>query len=494
MPKEIKRSFIKEGFILLIIFWIISFSLIFYSYCTDIKRQINLETELMKSQSELITRTVRHEIHQAIADLTWYATNKNLSGQSFLDASHLPEKTLNKMLNHKQKYANFIIFDLEGSLIKRLDNENHPVLIAGAPERLSVAKLNLLLGRGRGQVLVEFRHSGEVGLYTVSSDLKSILYMSLELEDFYDLKESIEKSFSYHVNVATPESKLFKNILSENQEFCDLEDCSGLHTLSGGDHEMYRKSVSIAVWSCLPCTETLPYGVKGLTWIDEAGNQLDTILAVSVLSGAPLDEIRMNSQNEMKSILIYVLLIQSVAAMVLGYVYHKYKQAQYALKIQATRDRLTGFLNRWAGTEVLLNHMALADRNNQPLTIAFVDIDKLKDVNDRFGHDDGDRLILLVAEALKKYVREADSHVRVGGDEFFLIFPNCDSKKAKDILERALKWIDEVNVSKQFPWKANFSYGLSKYHPGSKIAPDELIHQADKNMYLHKRSKGAYKE
>jgi diguanylate cyclase (GGDEF)-like protein len=494
MPKQIKRSFIKEGFILLLIFWIISFLLIFYNYCTNIDRQINLEIELMKSQSELITRTVRHEVHQAIGDLSWYATNKSLNGGSYSDVSHLPQKSLSNMLDYKQKYVSLIVFDLDGRLLKRVDNRNHPVLIAGAPDHLSKNKLDLLSGRGDGQILVEFRESGEVGLYSPSSDAKSIIYISLQLEDFYDLKESVEQSFNYHVNVVTAQSPLFESIVGIDQQTCDLENCTGMHTLSGSEQEIYRKSNGIIVWSCLPCTESLPYGVEKLIWIDQSGHQLETILAVSILSGAPLEALKLNSQNEMKGILINVLLIQSVAAMVLGYVYHKYKAAQYALKVQATRDGLTGFLNRWAGIELLINHMALADRNKQPLTIAFIDIDKLKSVNDQFGHDDGDRLIMLVAEALKKFVREADSHVRIGGDEFFLILPNCDSERANDILNRALKWIDEVNKSKQFRWKADFSYGLSKYKPGSQMTPDELIHQADKNMYLHKRSKRAYKE
>ncbi len=489
MPKKASRNFAREGFILLAAFWIISFIIIFYNYCTNIDRKYDMEVELMKSQSELITRTVRHEINQAVGDLSWYATNKSTKEGTHVDVSHLSEEALSDMLSFKDKYEKLMVFSLDGNVMMNIENKTHAVLLDDTKGTFTKEKLDLLeIGSDEKSVLVEFMKSGHVGLYILSSDLKSVIYLSIELGDFYDLKESVENSFHYHVRVETTNSTLFESVEQAFEE-CEMNHPSDESCLHFGETHVLRSDKSILVWSCLPCLEEMPYGVSKIIWMDESGVPLRNILGVSSLSGHPFDAIRMGAQKEFESVILVVFLINGIAAMILGYVYRKYRSTQNELREQATRDGLTGFLNRWAGTEVLINQMAMADRNDAALTISFVDIDGLKSVNDLYGHDDGDRLIKLIAEALKKYVREADSLVRIGGDEFFIIFPNCEGEKVNDILSRSLNWLDEINRSGPFEWKADFSYGLSRYSPNSSMTPDELVRRADQNMYLHKRSK-----
>lgn len=102
----------------------------------------------------------------------------------------------------------------------------------------------------------------------------------------------------------------------------------------------------------------------------------------------------------------------------------------------ARTDYRTGALNSRAFQEFAEREMARADRNHKPFTVAYVDLDDFKSVNDRHGHAAGDAILQAVSETIMENVRGSDVFARIGGDEFALLLPECGSDYAPKVLER----------------------------------------------------------
>jgi diguanylate cyclase (GGDEF)-like protein len=107
-----------------------------------------------------------------------------------------------------------------------------------------------------------------------------------------------------------------------------------------------------------------------------------------------------------------------------------------ALVRQAIRDPLTGCFSRRSGEELLELQFALARRSGAPFSVAFIDLDRFKQVNDGYGHEAGDALLRQTVDALSGQLRRSDILVRWGGEEFILIMPHTDGRQARVALER----------------------------------------------------------
>jgi diguanylate cyclase (GGDEF)-like protein len=103
---------------------------------------------------------------------------------------------------------------------------------------------------------------------------------------------------------------------------------------------------------------------------------------------------------------------------------------------EAVRDKMTGCFTRHSGEELLELQFTLALRSGSPLTLAFIDLDKFKSVNDTFGHDAGDGVLIRAADAIRAKLRTGDMLTRWGGEEFVLIMPNAPLDKACMVIDR----------------------------------------------------------
>jgi len=164
------------------------------------------------------------------------------------------------------------------------------------------------------------------------------------------------------------------------------------------------------------------------------------------------------------------------------------KKMEEELKKLANFDSLTGSYSRGYGLNLLDHQSKLAKRNKSPLLLAYIDIDNFKNINDTFGHKEGDRVLKEVVKVLKAILREIDIICRMGGDEFLLIFPDSSLKDSSIIKERLNKGLTKLNQILKKPYKIDLSIGLSEYHPGNPQPIDELIRIADERMYKEKKS------
>jgi len=165
------------------------------------------------------------------------------------------------------------------------------------------------------------------------------------------------------------------------------------------------------------------------------------------------------------------------------------KQLEEKLKKLANFDSLTGSHSRRYGLDLLDRQLKLAQRNKSPLLLTYIDIDNFKDINDNFGHEEGDRVLKNVVKLLKSTLREIDIICRMGGDEFLLIFPDSSLQDASLIKGRINENLTKLNHSLKKPYKIELSVGLSCYDPANPQPMDELIRIADKKMYEDKKNK-----
>lgn len=154
------------------------------------------------------------------------------------------------------------------------------------------------------------------------------------------------------------------------------------------------------------------------------------------------------------------------------------------------QDELTGLYNRRGF--YLLGQQALraARRSGKPCSVLFVDVDGLKAVNDRFGHDIGSEFLKEVAELLKATYRDVDIVGRIGGDEF-AVFSDFNGAGMPGIADRLERAAAQVNASGQRRYPLAFSIGQAICQPSEQMTLDGLLAIADSRMYAAKRAKKA---
>lgn len=181
----------------------------------------------------------------------------------------------------------------------------------------------------------------------------------------------------------------------------------------------------------------------------------------------------------------------AVSGTVAGCILYQRKKAHDRLRHMVATDPLTGVLNRRAGNDYLKQLIKSAKMLNTPLTVCFVDLDRLKGVNDTYGHLEGDRYLREASRILQIKVRKGDLLCRYGGDEFVIALSNCTREQAVIFWNKIEEDIRDFNLSTAAAFEISMSRGFAEYNPAAPITFSELVETADTEMYAFKQQRKA---
>lgn len=163
----------------------------------------------------------------------------------------------------------------------------------------------------------------------------------------------------------------------------------------------------------------------------------------------------------------------------------KQKEYERQLEHYASTDMMTGVFNREWGRK-LINEI-LEKRQQGNSTLAFIDLNDLKGVNDKYGHEVGDIMIIKTIEIVKSCTRQSDVLCRWGGDEFVMILRG-DEQQIDFVMKKILSEMERFNDTGEQPFTLGFSYGLAEISSNIGSTAEEIVSFADKRMYRHKMS------
>ena len=146
-------------------------------------------------------------------------------------------------------------------------------------------------------------------------------------------------------------------------------------------------------------------------------------------------------------------------------------------------DSLTGLSNRRVAEGRLASEAARSERYGHPLTVISFDLDKFKQINDTYGHGAGDQVLKEFARRLSSAIRKSDIAARMGGDEFLILLPECDTSQVQTLLDR-LRPMETQYGGTKIP--ICFSAGWVGYEKGETT--EQFLERADRTLYAEKRS------
>lgn len=151
-------------------------------------------------------------------------------------------------------------------------------------------------------------------------------------------------------------------------------------------------------------------------------------------------------------------------------------------------DELTGLLNRRGFLSMAQQQMKIAQREDWDLVLLFADLDSLKNINDNFGHTEGDRALKAVAGVLKKTFRTSDIIARLGGDEFIVLAINAPAAGIQTMIDRLQSNLDRQNSQNRY-YQLSLSMGIAQFDQERVTTLEAMIVEADKALYENKRKK-----
>lgn len=244
-------------------------------------------------------------------------------------------------------------------------------------------------------------------------------------------------------------------------------------------------AIGLADYATGPDASFAVFYLVPVVWIAARGTQLlagavSVVAAIAWVSAdvigraTPYTTVAVPLWNVVSRLLVFLLVVWLTTSL----------RRSVALERELSRiDSLSGVANRRAFYEAVEAELRRLRRSPAPITIAYLDLDDFKAINDRLGHAEGDAVIRMTAETLRTQARDTDVVARLGGDEFGLLLANTSGDVAHAVLERV--HAELLAQARQRRWAVGFSIGVVNYRRAPHSV-DEMLTRADEVMYAVK--------
>jgi two-component system cell cycle response regulator len=162
---------------------------------------------------------------------------------------------------------------------------------------------------------------------------------------------------------------------------------------------------------------------------------------------------------------------------------------QESLRAQSFTDELTKLYNRRGFLTLTEQHINLSLRLKQGFHLFYIDLDHLKEINDTYGHLQGDEAIRQAAQCLRDSFRNSDIIGRIGGDEFAVLAVNTGENQGVILKKHLNDTLTNYNSKKNHPYAISLSIGIAYFDPEKDLSIDHLLERADRELYQSKRAK-----
>jgi diguanylate cyclase (GGDEF)-like protein len=238
--------------------------------------------------------------------------------------------------------------------------------------------------------------------------------------------------------------------------------------------------ISLNVLYCLPIIQTAR--LTAIQAMRRYDSHTSTFIGIAVALFWSATEVVIAWPYFPRTAFILNTFTRSVVFTVIGRVLVKlWREKEYA-----HIDVLTGLANRLELMERLKSEQGRSERSRRPYSLLFMDVDEFKTMNDMFGHQGGDEALKVLADILRDCCRKVDIPVRLGGDEFVLLLPDTDEQSCDVVIQRIND--STAREFKRRSWPISISIGRTT-NIGKTLEAESVIHLADENMYLAKRTK-----
>ncbi len=227
-----------------------------------------------------------------------------------------------------------------------------------------------------------------------------------------------------------------------------------------------------------------------LTWA--VGGWLGALLAVAECGARVLVDVTAGRHLDNTNLLYWEWGASVGGLLLLVYGLTALRKMLEEAHFQSRKDMLTGLVNKGGFYQIVSAEMEVCRRYRRTLSIAYIDCDNFKAVNDNYGHHVGDELLRVISKTMQRKLRSSDLPGRLGGDEFAVMLPETSAEACRMVVEMLQQRLLQEMVEHQ--WPVTFSIGIATFtRMPSSI--EDMIRQADKLMYAVKHtSKGAIKQ
>ncbi|WKY47645.1 diguanylate cyclase [Eubacteriaceae bacterium ES3] len=518
------KELIKNNFKLLIKFMAVIFIALslftivitaYFQYKMDEQEKshlINQEKVVLESEQSAIY----NKLNKRTAELLFLSDCLRLHDSGDGDYSDVEAEWL-AFSNRKQIYDQIRFIDANGDEIIRVDNNGEgAVLISGDQLQNKSDRyyfINTISLKNNEIYISQFDLNVENGVveepqkpmlrfsipyYDVNGILRGIVLLNYSGTDLLNQVENVSELSGGEVSLLNSQGYWLFNSASadknwafmyegrENESFAELSP-EVWQTISSNDEGainaeegvyIYSKVLGGQAFSLDNSEYSLVLGDSDWILLSEIGGDSESFLYDSNFGAFILNCIKKYS-------LIYVGLL--IFSFIIALLMVVNKNEKERIKFFSEYDTMTGVLNRRAGFEKLNGLLDKKPHEAKVNSLCFIDINGLKEVNDKLGHDAGDELIKSVVEVIKKNIRGSDLVSRLGGDEFLVIFEGIDVDEAEEVWGRIVAEYNHINESENRRYLISVSHGIEQIWQYSQKYIDEVVNRADEKMYAEKK-------